>query len=98
MLPNSLLELKAVQQDLRWSGNIFNVAKYGVDPKIFLDADPNKFREYTGIRGDFVLQAGRIEAGKNQAMLCWAMRTQIYLLSLLEERKNGQLMLNYAKQ
>ena len=74
MLPNSILELKAVQQDLRWSGNIYNVAKYGVDPKKFLDADPNKFREYTGIRGDFVLQAGRVEAGKNQAMLCWAMR------------------------
>ena len=35
----------------------------------------NYFRETTGIKGDFILQAGRVEAGKkNQAMLCWALR------------------------
>lgn len=74
LLTNSWLELKAVQTDLKWSGQNYEVANYGVDPKIFLDADPKPFREYTGIKGDFVMQAGRIEAGKNQAMLCWALK------------------------
>lgn len=74
LLPNSWLELKAVQNDLQWVGDAFNVAHYGVDPKLFLDADPEPFRQHTGIRGDFILQAGRIEPGKNQAMLCWALR------------------------
>ena len=74
ILPNSWLELKAVQTDLNWQGNKFRIAPYGVDPKIFMDADEKLFRDYSGIKGDFVLQAGRIEAGKNQAMLCWALR------------------------
>ncbi len=74
MLPNSWLELKAVQTDLHWSGENFGVAPYGVDPKLFLNADPEPFRRHTGIQGPFVLQAGRIEAGKNQAMLCWSLR------------------------
>ena len=74
LLPNSWLELKAVQTDLHWSGDRFGVAHYGVDPAVFLDADPEPFQRHTGIRGPFVLQAGRVEAGKNQAMLCWALR------------------------
>ena len=74
MLPNSWLELKAVQSDLHWWGDCFDVAPYGVDPQIFLDADPEPFRRATGIQGPFVLQAGRIEPAKNQAMLCWALR------------------------
>ncbi len=74
LLPNSWLELKAVQTDLHWCGDRFNVAHYGVDPKLFLDADPEPFRQHTGIQGPFVLQAGRVEPGKNQAMLCWALR------------------------
>ena len=74
LLPNSWLELKAVQNDLGWSGDCFEVAHYGVDPKIFLDADPEPFRQATGIQGPFVVQGGRIEPAKNQAMLCWALR------------------------
>jgi glycosyltransferase involved in cell wall biosynthesis len=74
LLPNSWLELKAVQSDLYWCGDRFGIAHYGVDPSLFLDADPEPFRRHTGIRGPFVLQAGRVEAGKNQAMLCWALR------------------------
>ena len=74
LLPNSWLELKAVQNDLHWCGNRYRVAHYGVDPKLFLDGDPDPFRRHTGIKGPFVLQAGRIEAAKNQAMLCWALR------------------------
>ena len=74
LLPNSWLELKAVQSDLGWSGNCFEVAHYGVDPDIFLDADPEPFRQATGIQGPFVVQGGRIEPAKNQAMLCWALR------------------------
>ena len=74
LLPNSWLELKAVQTDLHWCGDSFKIAHYGVNPKLFLDADPERFRSHTGIRGPFVLQAGRVEAAKNQAMLCWALR------------------------
>ena len=33
-----------------------------------------KFREVSGIKEEFILQAGRIEPGKNQAMLSWALR------------------------
>lgn len=74
LLPNSWLELKAVQSDLHWWGDCYDVAPYGVNPQIFLDADPEPFREMTGLREPFVLQAGRIEPAKNQAMLCWALR------------------------
>ena len=74
VIPNSWLELKAIQNDLNWDGENYQVAHYGVDPTIFMNADPNLFREETGIRGDFIMQAGRIEPGKNQAMLCWALR------------------------
>jgi glycosyltransferase involved in cell wall biosynthesis len=74
LLPNSWLELKAVQSDLHWSGEKFEIAHYGVNAALFLDADPEPFRRHTGIQGPFVLQSGRVEAGKNQAMLCWALR------------------------
>lgn len=74
LLPNSWLELQAVRSDLHWVGDCFEVAHYGVDPKLFLDADPRHFRERYGVNGIFVLQAGRIEPAKNQAMLCWALR------------------------
>ena len=74
LLPNSWLELNALQSDLYWSGDQFGIAHYGVNPALFLDADPEPFRRHTGIKGPFVLQSGRVEAGKNQAMLCWALR------------------------
>ena len=74
LLPNSLLELQAVRHDLQWDGQNFEIAHYGVDPALFLDPNPNPFQEATGIRMPFVLQAGRIEPAKNQAMLCWALR------------------------
>jgi len=74
LLPNSWLELKAVQSDLGWWGDCFEVAHYGVDPRLFLDADPEPFRAHTGIQGPFVVQGGRIEPAKNQGMLCWALR------------------------
>ena len=74
LLPNSWLELQAIRSDHYWNGNNFEIAHYGVDPKLFLDADPIPFQEHTGIKQPFVLQAGRIEPAKNQAMLCWALR------------------------
>ena len=74
VLPNSWLEMKAIQTDLNWCGNNYAVAPYGVDPKQFLNSDGRIFREVSGIKEDFILQAGRIEPGKNQAMLSWALR------------------------
>jgi len=74
LLPNSWLELQAVRSDLHWDGDCFEVAHYGVDPRLFLDADPAPFRKHVGLAGPFVMQAGRIEPAKNQAMLCWALR------------------------
>ena len=74
LLPNSWLELQAIRNDLNWHGETFEIAHYGVDPALFLDPDPDAFRKATGIKTPFVLQAGRIEPAKNQAMLCWALR------------------------
>lgn len=74
VLPNSWLELKGVQNDLHWKSRGFGVAEYGVNPATFLEPDPELFRNWSGIRGEFVVQAGRIEPGKNQAMLLWALR------------------------
>lgn len=88
LLPNSWLELQAVRSDHHWSGNNFEVAHYGVDPRLFLDADPTPFKEQTGIRHPFVLQAGRIEPAKNQAMLCWALKDTNLPVVLVGGRKH----------
>lgn len=94
LLPNSWLELKAVQSDLHWWGDHYDVAPYGVNPQIFLDADPEPFREMTGLREPFVLQAGRIEPAKNQAMLCWALRDTSLPIVLIG---SGQHWPSYAE-
>ena len=49
LLPNSWLELKAVQTDLNWSGENYEIGHYGVNPKLFLDATPEKFEQFSGI-------------------------------------------------
>ena len=67
-----LVRTASDRSDHYWNGNNFEIAHYGVDPKLFLDAD-HAFQEHTGIKQPFV-QAGRIEPAKNQAMLCWALR------------------------
>lgn len=74
LLPNSWMELQALRNDLQWDGDCFEIAHYGVDSSLFLDADPEPFLQQTNLREPFVMQAGRIEPGKNQAMLCWALR------------------------
>lgn len=83
LLPNSWLELKAMQHDLHWCGDNFEIAHYGVDPSVFLDAEPGPFRENTGIQGPFVVQAGRIEPAKNQLMLCLALQQSSLPLVLI---------------
>lgn len=88
LLPNSWLELQAIRSDHNWSGNNFEIAHYGVDPKIFLDADPKPFQKETGITEPFVLQAGRIEPAKNQAMMCWALRKTNLPVVLIGGRKH----------
>ena len=44
------------------------------------------------------MQAGRIEAGKNQAMLCWALKDVNIPIVLIEVQSIGQPMQNYVKQ
>ena len=88
LLPNSWMELKAVQSDLHWCGDNFEVAHYGVDPSVFLDAEADAFRQHTGIQGPFVIQAGRIEPAKNQLMLCWALRNTNLPVVLIGGSKN----------
>lgn len=74
LLPNSWLELAALRRDLAWRGTQVEVAPYGVDPRLFSDPDPEPFRKISGLRGPFVLQAGRVEPPKNTAMLLQALR------------------------
>jgi len=88
LLPNSWLELQSIRSDLNWVGNCFEVAHYGVDPAIFLDADPTEFKKYSNIDKPFVMQAGRIEPAKNQAMLCWALREYDIPIVLVGSSKN----------
>ena len=88
ILPNSWLELKALQIDLGYSGNNFEIAHYGVDPGLFVENDPEIFRGASGIDGPFVMQAGRIEPGKNQAMLCWALRNTNIKIVLIGSSKH----------
>ncbi len=88
LLPNSWLELQAVRSDLHWTGDCFEIAHYGVDPKLFLDANPEPFRQHSGIQGPFVMQAGRIEPAKNQAMLCWALKDTSLPIVLIGSTKN----------
>ncbi len=88
LLPNSWLELQSIRSDLNWVGNCFEIAHYGVDPGIFLDANPSEFKKYSNIDKPFVMQAGRIEPAKNQAMLCWALREYDIPIVLVGSSKN----------
>ncbi len=88
LLPNSYLEMKAIRDDLFWKGNSFEIANYGVNPKIFLDSDPKEFKDKTGINQPFIMQAGRIEPAKNQAMLCWALRKTNIPIVLIGSSEN----------
>lgn len=73
LVPNSLLEMDALVKTLRVYDIPFTIAPYGVDPKIFLDADPEPFLKKHGLK-DFVLQVGRVEKSKNQLMTAHALR------------------------
>ena len=98
LLPNSWLELQAVRHDLQWRGETFEVAHYGVDPGLFLDPNPETFRKATGIHTPFVLQAGRIEPAKNQAMLCWALRQTNLPIVLIGGSKHWPSYANLCKK
>tara|TARA_Y100001968_G_scaffold148541_1_gene135854 strand:- start:908 stop:2032 length:1125 start_codon:yes stop_codon:yes gene_type:complete len=98
LLPNSFLEMKSIREDLLWKGNNFNIANYGVNPQIFLDADPEIFRKETGINQQFIMQAGRIEPAKNQAMLCWALRKTNINIVLIGSSENWPAYGDLCKQ
>ena len=65
-----------MQTDLHWWGDCYDVAPYGVNPQIFLDADPEPFRNMTGLR-EPVLQAGRIEPAKPSDAVLGIARNQL---------------------
>ena len=98
LLPNSWLELQSLRNDLQWDGECFEIAHYGVDPKLFLDADPGAFRQHTGIEKPFVLQAGRIEPSKNQAMLCWALKDTTLPIVLIGSRQHWPSYADLCKE
>ena len=98
LLPNSWLELQALRNDLQWHGETFEVAHYGVDPGLFLDPDPEAFRKATGIHTPFVMQAGRIEPAKNQAMLCWALRNTSLPIVLIGGSKHWPAYADLCKR
>lgn len=77
LLPNSAMEMSALMRTLGPGapGSIpFTIVPYGADAGIFLNADPQPFIQRFGLR-DFVLQVGRLEPAKNQAMLCHALQS-----------------------
>jgi hypothetical protein len=73
LLPNSAMEMSSLMLTLGATAIPFTVVPYGADAGLFLNADPAPFVERFGVK-DFVLQVGRLEPAKNQAMLCYAMR------------------------
>ncbi|MGC3988482.1 MAG: glycosyltransferase [Chthoniobacteraceae bacterium] len=75
LLPNSLLEHRALVRALGDPGKPVTVVPYAVDARIFADPDPEPFVKRFGVR-DFVLQAGRIERSKNNLFLAMAMKDQ----------------------
>ena len=58
LLPNSWLELQALRSDLQWDGDCFEVAHYGVDPSVFLDADPELFESTQGYENRLLCRQG----------------------------------------
>ncbi|MEX2142601.1 MAG: glycosyltransferase family 4 protein [Pirellulales bacterium] len=74
LLPNSAMEMSALMCTLGVTSIPFTVVPYGADAGLFLNADPEPFVKRFGLR-DFVLQVGRVEPAKNQAMLCYAMKS-----------------------
>lgn len=72
LLPNSVLEMSQLMRTLRVVDIPFTVVPYAADADTFLDPDPGPFVERYGLR-DFVLQVGRIELPKNQALLARAL-------------------------
>ena len=64
VLPNSLAEADQLVRLFGLNPERIAVVPNGVDPR-FADADPEVFREFTGMSDDFILYVGRIEPRKN---------------------------------
>ena len=64
VLPNSRAEAEQLVKLFGLDASRIEVVPNGVDPR-FAEASPEKFRIATGLTGDFVLYAGRIEPRKN---------------------------------
>ncbi len=73
LLPNSVMEMDRLAENLRIDDKPFTVVPYAADPDPFLDPDPTPFVDRYGL-DNFVIQVGRIEKSKNQIMLVHALR------------------------
>lgn len=81
-LPNSQVEAEKLVEDFGVERAKIQVVPNAAAAK-FLDAKPNGFAAQHGIRGDFVLCAGRIEPRKNQLALIRALKPRRVPLVLI---------------
>ena len=75
LLPNSHLEIREISLRHGICNKPHTVVPNGVDPGIFLEANPDPFIHEYGVK-DFVILAGRLEGRKNQLLALYALRNE----------------------
>ncbi|HHV61683.1 MAG TPA: glycosyltransferase [Firmicutes bacterium] len=100
LLPNSQLEMREISLRHGICNKPFTVVPNGVNPEVFLDADPKPFIEKFGIK-DFVILAGRLEGRKNQLLALYALRNEdipIVVVGSQYDRDYAELCKKWAAQ
>lgn len=75
LLPNSQLEMREISLRHGICNKPFAVVPNGVNPELFLGADPRLFVDKFGVK-DFVVMAGRVEGRKNHLLALYALRNE----------------------
>jgi glycosyltransferase involved in cell wall biosynthesis len=88
-LPNSEVEAEKLLEDFGVEREKIQVVPNAAAGK-FLDAKPNGFAARHGMRGDFVLCAGRIEPRKNQLALIRALKPRRVPLALVGAEQDAE--------